>query len=200
MNQTTTKLHKPHAQKEIIQGVLQNNDGILRLLYTEIFPKFKIYVLRNSGNEAQAKDIFQEAFVAFWRNIKENKFKAHENSSVKGYLLTIAKNKWIDYLRSSANRKTIVADKVIQLHSETDEEEENASVSEQQEKQMTAMQNALQKLGDNCRTVLNLFYFERKSMDEISKKLNIGAASARNQKYRCMEKLRSLTLELKNDG
>ena len=197
MNQTTTKTNKLHSQEETIQGIRLNNEVVLGSLYAEMYPKVRIYILQNNGSEAQAKDIFQDAFLAFWKNIKEGKFNMHKTSSVKGYLMTIAKNKWIDYLRSSAYKKTITADTILQLHSEN---EENESGSGQNEKQKAAMQNALRKLGDNCRTVLKLFYFERMSMNEISKRLNIGAASARNQKYRCMEKLRSLTLELKNNG
>ena len=199
MNQTTTKLHSPLQQKEIIQGVLQNNEGILRLLYKEIYPKVRIHILRNNGNEAQAKDIFQEAFVAFWKNLKEDKFKVEETSSIQGYLLTIAKNKWIDFLRSSAYKKTVRTEKVIQMHSEAIEENDE-EVDTEQEAKIIAMRGAFKNLGDNCRTVLRLFYFERKSMDVISKELNIGAASVRNKKYRCMEKLRNLTLELKNNG
>ncbi len=196
MSQTTTKLYKTYTQNEIVQGVLQNNDGILKSLYKEIYPKVRVHVLQNNGNAAQAKDIFQEAFVAFWKNIKEGKFKEQESSSVKGYLLTIAKNKWTDYLRSSAYKKTVTDNGSITMHQANEE----TAVDEDEEKKRNALKIAIQKLDFGCRELLSQFYFERKSMNEIASELKMGSASVRNKKYRCMEKLRKLALEIKNNG
>jgi RNA polymerase sigma factor (sigma-70 family) len=147
--------------------------------------------------EDQAKDTFQEAFVATWRNIKAGKLKKDNGLNVDAYLFTIAKNKWLDYLRSSHYKKTIRVDKVIHLQLDAEEEE---SDSNQGQDEMAAMQHAFKQLGEKCKMVLKLFYFERKSMDEISSELQIASASVRNQKYRCMEKLRLLSLEIKNNG
>ena len=62
------------------------------------------------------------------------------------------------------------------------------------------MLKAFKQLNENCRKILTLYYYERFSMKQISTRLGIGSASARNQKYRCMEQLRSLTLKpLKNE-
>jgi RNA polymerase sigma factor (sigma-70 family) len=88
---------------------------------------------------------------------------------------------------------------MVQLegHSEVDIDE-NFEDEEQLKKK--ALLGALNRLGDECKTVLQLFYFERKSMDVISKELNITSASVRNKKYRCMEKLRTLSLEIQKNG
>src|SRR5690606_12708907 len=104
MNQTDIRLGSPSQQKTI-QGILENNEGVLRSLYAEVFPKVRVYVLQNKGSEAQAKDIFQDAFLAFWKNIRNEQYEAREESAVQAYLFTIAKNKWIDYLRSNDYRK-----------------------------------------------------------------------------------------------
>ena len=52
---------------------------------------------------------------------------------------------------------------------------------------------AFKKLGKECKELLEVFYFEKKSLREIAAQFNIGEASARNKKYRCIQKLRSLT-------
>lgn len=173
----------------------KNNDQkVMHLIYQNTFPKFRSHVLKNSGNEAQAKDVFQEAFVSCWRNIKEGKLK--QESNVEGYLITIAKNKWIDYLRSSTFKKMVVTESFSHL-SIVSEESEKAL---EKETNIRVVRDAMDQLKESCKLLLRLFYFDRKSMEEISKVMNLAPASARNQKYRCMEKLRALSLQIKNNG
>ena len=50
--------------KTIIDGFRSNNEKILKEVYRGVFPKVRTHILKNSGDEAKAKDIFQEAFVA----------------------------------------------------------------------------------------------------------------------------------------
>ncbi len=179
----------------VIDGFRKNDDTVLKRVYQSVFPKVKAYILKNSGNEAQAKDIFQEAFIACWRNIKADKLS--EDGNVEAYLFTIAKNKWTDYLRSSNRKKMVLNNDITNIAKADDDPEINEDL---QEKHRNTMNLALQQLGHNCKNLLNKFYFERKSMNEIAEEMNLASASARNQKYRCMEKLRKLSLELQNNG
>lgn len=191
--------HKPFSQEELVAGVKDNDQKVLQCLYGLVFPKVSSFVLKNNGDEAQAKDIFQEAFVSTWKNIKGGRLNGDENVNLEGYLFRIAKNKWMDHLRSSNYKKTISANSTLR---QTSFQEEDTTESDEREelKKKNALMAALNRLGNECKTVLQLFYFERKSMDTISKELNITSSSARNKKYRCMEKLRTLSLEIKNNG
>ena len=172
----------------------RNDQKVMQQVYQNMFPRFRNHVLNNSGDEAQAKDVFQEAFIACWRNIKEDKLTF--NSNVEAYLFSIAKNKWIDFLRSSRFKKTVNTESFSHLSLVAEESDK----SEEKESQLEVIQKALNQLKDNCRALLQLFYLERKSMDEISKEMNLTPATARNQKYRCMEKLRALSIEIKKNG
>ncbi len=186
---------KKSTDQELILGFRENDTAVLEAVYTRVFPKIRIHILKNNGNEDQAKDLFQEAFIACWKNIKADKLL--ENGNVEAYLYTIAKNKWTDYLRSANYKKTVSIDGKSNFAKADDEREIDKSL---QEENRSALQQALGQLGQNCKTLLNLFYFERKSMDEISQVMNLTSASARNQKYRCMKELRKLSLEIKNNG
>ena len=184
------------TNNQLTTAFKNNDQKVMQMVYINTFPKFRSHTLKNSGNEAQAKDVFQEAFIACWRNIKEDKLTI--NSNVEGYLLTIAKNKWIDFLRSSDYKKTTLTEDFSHLKVIT--EDPNIETEKVAETQRIRLQKAIRQLGQNCKELLRLFYFERKSMQEISQKMNLVPASARNQKYRCMEKLRTLSLQLKNNG
>ena len=51
---------------------------------------------------------------------------------------------------------------------------------------------AFKKLGSSCQEILKEFYFSKTSLREIAEKLNIGEASAKNKKYRCLQKLKEI--------
>lgn len=199
MNQTDIRLSLPNQQKTI-QGVLQNNEGVLQSLYAEVFPKVRVYVLQNKGSEAQAKDIFQDAFLAFWKNIRNEQYEAREESAVQAYLFTIAKNKWIDYLRSNDYRKAVGNSELTPVAESIWDQEDVSEAEEENENRLMAMRQAMAYLGKECKMVLTQFYFERMPIDSIAESLNIGSASARNKKYRCMEKLRAKALDYKQNG
>jgi len=57
--------------------------------------------------------------------------------------------------------------------------------------------HAFKGLGAPCKDLLMKFYFEKKSMKDIAEELQLDAASTRNKKYRCMQKLRELALNLR---
>lgn len=178
-----------------LQGFLRNDPGLLSRLYRKVYPKVRVHVIRNSGSEDQAKDIYQEAFIACWRNVQEG--KVHKESNMEAYLYTVARNKWTDHLRSAYTRNRVSTDAIAPLQTIPVQE---AHEMDEQEERMERMRKAFSELGDACRRLLTLFYFDQKSMNEISETIGIAPASARNQKYRCMERLKNSTLETQSHG
>lgn len=54
-----------------------------------------------------------------------------------------------------------------------------------------SVNKAIETLGDPCRQLLECFYYENLSWVEIASSLGYSsAASARNQKYKCLERIR----------
>lgn len=179
---------------ELVSAFKRNDDRVLKNLYQNVFPKVRSYVLKNNGDEEQAKDIFQEAFIACWQNIKDGKVQFKGN--IEAYLFAITKNKWMDYLRSDKFKKTVNTNSVVQFSQNNNIESEYND----EEKNRYIMSNALKKLGETCQKLLSLYYFERLSMKQIASHFDIDGASARNKKYRCMQQLRSIALKIKNNG
>ncbi|MFK7833069.1 MAG: RNA polymerase sigma factor [Winogradskyella sp.] len=177
-----------------IEAIQNNNTQVLKNLYTSNYPKIEILVLKNNGSKDQAKDIYQDAFLAVWQNIKQNKFVPRSESSINGYLYTIAKNKWMDVLRSQGYKKTIVASQLS--HFEIKDEENNGMDDDiLKDKRLEDVMQAFKNLGDACKSLLRKFYFEKKSINLIAKELALDSASTRNKKYRCMQKLKEIALK-----
>jgi len=94
---------------QFIEAIKVNDIVALKHLYKINYPKVEVLVLKNNGTKEHAKDIFQDAFLALWKNVKQDKFVPQNESSINGYLYTIAKHKWMDYLRSKDYKKTVVS-------------------------------------------------------------------------------------------
>ncbi|MAM27594.1 MAG: hypothetical protein CMC13_01090 [Flavobacteriaceae bacterium] len=183
-------------QNKLVAAIKANDPKVLQMLYQENYGKIAAYIFKNSGSKPQAKDTYQEAFIACYQNIKEDKFVPQSETALQGYLFTIAKNKWTDYLRSAHYKKVQGMNEVVSLRLEAPEPF-SSEVSEEESNLDLAM-TGFSKLGDECKSLLKLFYFEKKSMEEISELINITDASARNKKYRCMQKLKTIVANLKD--
>ncbi len=167
--------------------IKKNDNATIKKLYKSNFNKVKDFVLKNSGSLAEAQDIYQEAFVAMWKNIKEDKFQPENETSLNGYLFQIAKYKWLDHLRSATYKNTTLINREIEYF-ETPSEEEELKNS-----RIKNILLAIDKMGENCQELLKLFYFERKSYKKIAKLKQLDEAYARTAKYRCLEQLRKMT-------
>ena len=186
--------YKIDHKLQVVDAIKNNDSSTLKSIYTKNYPKVEVLVLKNNGTKEHAKDIYQEAFLAVWQNIKQDKFIPKSKSSINGYLYTIAKNKWMDVLRSQGYKKTIVASQL--QHFEIKDEEDNGIDDDiLKDKRLKDVMLAFKNLGEACRSLLRKFYFEKKSMNLIAEELSLDSASTRNKKYRCMKKLRQIALK-----
>ncbi|MEM7103280.1 MAG: sigma-70 family RNA polymerase sigma factor [Bacteroidota bacterium] len=174
-------------EASILLAIKKNDENTLKRIYQDNFRKVEVYVLKNNGDTEQAKDIYQEAFVAFWNNVKQDKFRPTTDKAIGGYLYTIAKNKWTDHLRSAHYKKVISVEEHNQLTPDAAEQDPSAEATNEKMQQTMA---AFDQLGNECKVLLTKFYYGKQSLNEIAQELKMEPASVRNKKYRCMQRLR----------
>lgn len=179
------------TNEELVAGIANNDERALQLVYTQNFKSVLHFVLKNNGKEEDARDLFQDTIIATWMNIKEGKFNERNESNIGGYIFQIARNKWLDKLRSAPVKNTmrLVTD---EMESEPMDDLDEAF---EKENSIQYMESLYANLGDNCREILNRFYFGKKSLAEIGEELNYDAETLRTTKYRCMMKLRKMHQE-----
>lgn len=169
-----------------LQAIKANDEKALQQLYLANYPKVEKFVILNNGSAEEAKDIYQDAFTSMWRNIQLEKFSAQDENSLTGYLFRIAKNKWIDHLRSAAVKKTVKLDLTKENLMTIEETDDNTI------KRLALIKTKFTQLGENCKKLLGEFYYKKTSLREIAALMGWTEATARNNKYRCIEKLREL--------
>jgi RNA polymerase sigma factor (sigma-70 family) len=105
-------------------------------------------------------------------------------TSLNGYLYQIAKNKWLTYLSSSHATKLVPLSDSMDVEDNEDASEKEAYIAE--------VKKHFKTIGENCKDLLSRFYYLNESLREIAAAFGWTEATARNNKYRCIQKLKSL--------
>ena len=169
----------------LVEAISFNDEKALKNLYLENYGRAETFILQNSGSRDEARDIYQEAFIAVWRNIVQNRFHPKNDNSLNSYLLQVVRNKWLDHLRSARQRLT------VGLNTDHPEEEDSEFAPDEQDR-IDLVKKQFSHLGEMCRELLKRFYYDHESLRTISAAFDWTEATARNNKYRCIQKLRSL--------
>ncbi|HXA66916.1 MAG TPA: sigma-70 family RNA polymerase sigma factor [Bryobacteraceae bacterium] len=119
-------------------------------------------VLRVVRDKAIAEDLVQETFLRVWNRVRSID---PEKGAIGPWLLAIARNSAIDYLRSSARRERNAVELDETGHASLYRELEADLLISDQARRVKA---AMEKLAPNYRTVLELAYFEGLSQSEMS--------------------------------
>src|SRR5690606_1968493 len=127
-----------------------------------------------------------EAYLSLWRNIKMDRFSSHHDGALEAYLFQIARFKWLDHLRTLRFRQT------VQLEPDNEGLMTFEELDDITEKRILIVKTHFRLLGEGCRRLLSRFYHGKESLKEIAKDMGWTEATAKNNKYRCMEKLRSM--------
>lgn len=174
---------------QLYNGLLAANDEVFNELYREVLPQAKKILTNRSCPEAEVDDIFQEALVALWQNARDGRFVLQANTKVSSYLVQLCLNKWIDRTRRVAYRQT---DTNAELPEKIIDDQANFEADEQLELQYAQLDQAFTQLGERCREMLSQYYFGKEKLATIADKRGITEASAKTEKYRCMQRLKTL--------
>jgi RNA polymerase sigma factor (sigma-70 family) len=178
---------------ELLSNLLSNVsvDDSIRFLYRQHFEFLSNYVLHNSGDFHDAEDIFQEVIVSFINLVKAGKFRGE--SSIKTFLYAINRNLWLNELKKRG--RTQQRELKYEQIKEGDESAVNLSMESREAS--ARLMAAINNLGETCKKILVLFYFENRPMKEILGALHYeNEQVVRNKKHKC---LKSLEVMIRSD-
>jgi len=174
-------------EEQLIQELRDGQERAFSYLYREIYSNTFHYITNNSGTGEDAEDIFQEALIVLVRKLREQSFEL--NVKVSSYLYAVVTKMWLYKLRS---RKGIYEDSDF-LENQVDPNNYFEG-GDNQESHFAIVEHTMSILKEECRKMLSLFYFERKSMNEIAGILGYSQDFVKVKKSRCMNELRKKLL------
>lgn len=171
---------------EVILGILNDSKKTLEGIYKAYFPMVLQLVITNNGSEDDAKDIFQESVIVLYDKVKSGNFEL--NSKLKTFLYSVCRRLWLKRLSVKSRSSGNITDfeEVIAVEHDLEHHEEK-------DRQFRQMDLALSHLGEPCKTIIEQFYMQNKSMQEICEAFGYtNADNAKNQKYKCLQRLKKL--------
>ena len=174
-------------QDEIISKIKSGGQTELGLVYEEYREEFIRWAIKEyKCSMDDSQDIYQLTILIFYDNIRQGKLE-HLVSSVKTYLFGIGKNVVRENMRKEKRYVPISKEKWLKenlIDEPSDPIDESA---------FDRAKNALAKLGQPCQRLVELFYYEKKSIPDITLEMNYkNPETAKNQKCKCMARLRKL--------
>jgi RNA polymerase sigma factor (sigma-70 family) len=173
---------------EIYKGFKEKRREIFQWFYYEYKPRVAILIKKLGGSEQEAEDVFQDALIATYVNIRHNRFVLRDNVRFSSYFLQVCKFRYLESIRSAKRRYTRCIDTAdILFEGDMDFEHENEIIE-----MSHRLHLFVEHLDGKCIQILNSYYWQRKSLIAISEELDMTPESVRNAKYRCIQKLKKL--------
>ena len=181
---------------QLLKGVLKADNRSIQQLYDLALPSVISWVEENSGTEADARDIFQEALIGLFRKLENGDFTL--TCTLKSFLRIMCRNLWLTKLRDGKKYKASPLEGVEEVSLDKDVVER----LEHSERHRLFFKH-FDNLGESCRKILSLF-FDKIPLTEIAQQLDTSENYIKKRKFQCKEQLVKAVqgdpvfLELKN--
>jgi len=185
---------KGDPNEQVLLKALANNDPrAAETIYKDNFNMVLAFILNNNGSYDEARDIFQEAMITLYQKAKSDSFVL--TSQIKTYVYSICRRLWLKRLQQLGKTTNGIE------NFEAIAVEDDVEIHERRNAELGIMDRALNSLGEPCKSLLEAFYIERKSMDRIALLFGYtNADNAKNQKYKCLMRLKKLFFSQYNIG
>lgn len=176
----------PADEKALLEGLASSDKKAIETIYQENFNTVQALIINNNGSSDDAKDIFQDAIIVLYEKLRSGGFEL--NCQIKTFLYSVSRRLWLKRLQQQ-NRYSTPGDSMESVVSV----EEELEAHEQRNTEYEMMENAINHLGEPCKSLLEAYYLQKKNMQEIAAGFGYtNADNAKNQKYKCLMRLKKI--------
>jgi RNA polymerase sigma-70 factor (ECF subfamily) len=186
---------------ELIAQVLAGDESSYEVLVTRYRDYVYTIAVRIVGNEEDARDVAQEAFVRAYRALP--RFRG--DSKFSSWLYRIATNRALTHLKKR-RRRAVTVDIEAGPHVEAGAiddgrgDEVSPEIAVRDEEFRRAVRSAVLELPEQYRVVVTLFYLEERSYKEVAATLGIPMGTLKTHLHRARALLRDILTEHDLDG
>jgi len=188
------KVRSDSNEQLLLKGLANNDAKAIDTIYKDNFNVVQAFVLNNNGSYDEARDVFQEAVIALYEKSKDESFVL--TCQIRTYLFSISRRLWLRRL-SQIGRHSAQIDGL----EDTIPVEEDMEIHEKRNAEFSMMDRAFNSLGEPCKSILESYYIQKKDMTEIAQSFGYtNSDNAKNQKYKCLMRLKKLFFAQYNIG
>jgi RNA polymerase sigma factor (sigma-70 family) len=180
------KVEERYTDSELIAAIGDKTDlnKAILFLYQRYSEATSSFIMSYGASQQDAEDVFQETVVSFIEIVKKGKYRGE--ASIKTFLVSVAKNIWLNELKR--RERSGYREKQFETGRDQTEEDVSQQIGDLEKKRQ--LRELLNKLGEPCRKILLLFYYENLSMKEMVDHLPYDNEQVvRNKKYKCLQQL-----------
>lgn len=170
---------------ELLKAIVRQDETALAELYDRYRVILFGLLIRILNNRDEAEDVLQEVFLQVWRQAKD--FDENRGRPFT-WLVTLARSRGIDRLRSLAARERVA----LAGAREASEEVSDAVADAFRSEQRGLVSNALAQLPEEQKQALMLAYFDGLTQSEIATKLGAPLGTVKTRMRTGLIKLREL--------
>jgi RNA polymerase sigma factor, sigma-70 family len=175
-----------YAEVDLLSAVRKGDqlNSAIYFIYQQYSQTVSSFIRANSGTEQDAEDVFQETVVIFIDLVRKNKYRGE--AGIKTFLVSIARNIWLNELKKK--QRSGIREQIFENNREQKEMDVSQYIADREVKQQ--FMTMIERLGEHCKKILTLFYYENLSMKEIVQHLPYeNEQVVRNKKYKCLQHL-----------
>jgi RNA polymerase sigma factor (sigma-70 family) len=178
---------KPQTdEKALLKGLATNDKKAVETIYKENFNTIQSLIINNNGSSDDAKDVFQEAIIVLYEKVQTEGFELH--CQIKTFLYSVSRRLWLKRLQQQS-RYSSPGDNMEAVV----DVDEDLSVHEQKDLELDMMEKAIGNLGEPCKSLIEAYYLQKKSMQEIASDFGYtNSDNAKTQKYKCLVRLKKI--------
>jgi RNA polymerase sigma-70 factor (ECF subfamily) len=165
------------SDSELIKAYISGNEAAVEVLINRYKRKVYTYIYYRIRNKDIVADLFQETFIKVFNSIKENKYA--EDGKFGAWLIRIAHNLTIDYIRKEGRLKTVAVDNYdYDIFNDKKISEKNTENKIIQEEINFDIRKLLDYLPENQKEIVIMRLFFGMSFKEIAEETNVSINTA----------------------
>ena len=166
--------------------IASGDRAALQRVYAATSAKLLGVCLRILNDRSEAEDVLQEAYITIWN--RAGTFDPERGVSPITWLATIARNKSIDRLRSTARPRAV---RPIEEAQHVADEAPLASLSLESAEEVRQLQSCLDGLEPQHAGAVRTAFFEGVTYETLAARLNVPAGTLKSWIRRSLQRLRT---------
>jgi len=173
-----------YSNLDLLNGIRRNDTIVLQYIYKNFYSKINFFIKKNSGDDDDANDIFQEAIIIIFRKLKANELVL--DCTFETYLYSVCRFLWLKQLE----KRKIEKEKIKDNHEYNEDLYDDGleKVADLNER-YRLYQKHFTNLGKDCQKILQL-YFDKVPLKNIAQIMGFKSEKyAKKRKFKCKEYL-----------
>lgn len=158
----------------LIKQFEQGDAIAVKFMYDNFLPEVIGFIKNKGGTDQDAKDVFQEAIMALYKQVKTGKLKLRVH--LKTYFIAICKNQWLKSIRNNHRMDSMIPD------FDPSDLDQNLIKELERAEKFRLIQAHLKEMSPSNRAILSM-HLQKYSTKEIAKALNFSLAYVKKRKF-----------------